>query len=83
MTQRGAGWDDPPTGARGKSGPSRYQLEVSPNGKFILQRARIYDYSWSPNGRWIAYFDTEFYKARSGSVLWEMDAEEALAKVAK
>ena len=65
MTRRGAGWDDPPTGARGKSGPSRYQLEVSPNGK------------------WIAYFDTEFYKARSGSVLWEMDAEEALAKVAK
>ncbi len=43
----------------------------------------VYDYRWSPDGRWIAYFETEFYKARSGSELWELDIAETLAELAK
>jgi beta-lactamase regulating signal transducer with metallopeptidase domain/Tol biopolymer transport system component len=38
---------------------------------------------WSPDSKWISFFSTETVKTRPEGVLWEMDVEEALAKLAK
>jgi len=38
---------------------------------------------WSPDGKWLSYYHPQYVKVRSESVLWEMDVEEALAKLAK
>jgi beta-lactamase regulating signal transducer with metallopeptidase domain/dipeptidyl aminopeptidase/acylaminoacyl peptidase len=38
---------------------------------------------WSPDGKWISYQIEQRVKSRPEGVLWEMDVEEALAKLAK
>jgi Tol biopolymer transport system component len=38
---------------------------------------------WSPDNKWISYFSMETVKTRPEGILWEMDVEEALAKLAK
>jgi Tol biopolymer transport system component len=38
---------------------------------------------WSPDSKWISFFSDETVKTRPEGVLWEMDVEEALAKLAK
>ena len=45
-----------------------------PNGYFC----------WSPDGKWISYYaGSRFVKTRPAAVLWEMDIEEAVAKLSK
>jgi Tol biopolymer transport system component len=38
---------------------------------------------WSPDNKWISYFADENVKTRPEGVLWELDVEEALAKLDK
>lgn len=38
---------------------------------------------WSPDGKWISYGMEIRVKTRPEGVLWEMDVEDALAKLAK
>jgi Tol biopolymer transport system component len=38
---------------------------------------------WSPNSRWIGYYTQETVKTRPEGILWEMDVDEAVAKLAK
>ena len=38
---------------------------------------------WSPNSKWISFASQPVIKTRPEGILWEMDVEEALAKVAK
>jgi len=38
---------------------------------------------WSPDGKWISYAMEKRFKTRPEGVLWEMNVEEALAKLAK
>ncbi|MCU0914397.1 MAG: hypothetical protein MUC88_07545 [Planctomycetes bacterium] len=41
-------------------------------------------YFWSPDSQWISYYaGSRFVKTRREGVLWEMDIEEAFAKLAK
>ena len=40
-------------------------------------------WSWSPDSKWISCFSMETVKTRPEGVLWEMDVEEALTKLAK
>jgi Tol biopolymer transport system component len=40
--------------------------------------------AWSPDGKWISYFsEDEEVKTRPEGVIWELDVEESLAKIAK
>ena len=38
---------------------------------------------WSPDNKWISFFSPQTVKTRPEGILWEMDVEEALAKLAK
>jgi Tol biopolymer transport system component len=38
---------------------------------------------WSPDSKWISYSAFRFIKTRPEGILWEMDVEEALAKLSK
>jgi Tol biopolymer transport system component len=40
-------------------------------------------YFWSPDSQWISYGGTQRVKIRSAGVLWEMDIDEAVTKLAK
>lgn len=40
-------------------------------------------YFWSPDSQWISYLGTRCVKTRPAGILWEMDIEEAWAKLAK
>jgi len=37
---------------------------------------------WSPDSKWISYFSWQAVKTRPEAILWELDVEEALAKLA-
>jgi len=43
----------------------------------------LWDWCWSPDSTWISYFSMQTVKTRPEGVLWEMDVEEALAKLVK
>jgi len=43
----------------------------------------IEHYYWSPNSKWISFYTTQPVKTRPEGVLWEMDIEEALDKLAR
>jgi beta-lactamase regulating signal transducer with metallopeptidase domain/Tol biopolymer transport system component len=38
---------------------------------------------WSPDSKWISFFSEQTVKTRPEGVLWEMDVEEAITKLAK
>jgi beta-lactamase regulating signal transducer with metallopeptidase domain/dipeptidyl aminopeptidase/acylaminoacyl peptidase len=48
----------------------------------ILDEAEYYFFG-SPDGKWISYKIEQRFKSRPEGILWEMDVEEALAKLAK
>ena len=48
----------------------------------ILDEEDAY-FFWSPDSKWISYSIEQNIKTRPEGVLWEMDVEEAMAKLAK
>jgi len=38
---------------------------------------------WSPDSKWISYFSWQAVKTRPEAILWELDVDEAVAKLAK
>ena len=56
-----------------------------PDGAKLQRLAdeNVAPFYWSPDSRWISFFSTQPVKTRPEGVLWEMDVEEALAKLAK
>ena len=40
-------------------------------------------YFWSPDSQWISYMGSRCVKTRPAGILWEMDIEEAFAKLSK
>jgi Tol biopolymer transport system component len=72
---------------RGKEeGTSRANLYVYRPDSAKLERLDDNGYEgsyWSPDSKWISYLSGRDVKVRPEGVLWEMDVEEALAKLAK
>ena len=70
--------------ARKAREPSQLFLFRSQDGHItkILDEEGGY-FFWSPDGRWISYQIEQRIKTRPEGVLWEMDVEEALAKLSK
>jgi hypothetical protein len=56
-----------------------------PNGAKLQQLAdeSIDPFYWSPDSKWISYFSYETVKTRPEGILWEMDVDEAIAKLEK
>ena len=72
----------------------RHQKEYSKGGRklyiYHLDNAKVDRFDgdapwyWSPDNKWISYFaEDQSVKTRPEGVLWEMDVEEALAKLDK
>lgn len=38
---------------------------------------------WSPDYKWVSYFSDENVKTRPEGVIWELDLEEALARLSQ
>lgn len=69
-----------------KAGESGSQLFLfhSRDGHVTKVAKVVGYYFWSPDSKWISYpVGSRFAKTRPEGVLWEMDVEEALAKLAK
>ena len=55
----------------------------SQDGRVTTIADKVIFYFWSPDGKWMSIAGFRSFKARAEGVLWEMDVEEALAKLAK
>jgi beta-lactamase regulating signal transducer with metallopeptidase domain/Tol biopolymer transport system component len=53
------------------------------NAKLQRLSDAVAPFYWSPDNKWISFFSAQIVKTRPEGVLWEMDVEEALAKLAK
>jgi len=53
------------------------------DGRITKIAEKVISYFWSPDGKWMSIAGFRSYKARAEGILWEMDVEEALAKLAK
>lgn len=73
--------------ARKESEPDQYYLyKMSVEGGELTEIATDdlnykYDFSWSPDGKWICYCYMEGEKVRPESTLWEADYQEILEKL--
>jgi beta-lactamase regulating signal transducer with metallopeptidase domain/Tol biopolymer transport system component len=60
-----------------------YQPDSAKPDRLADSNGEIGPWYWSPDSKWISFFSMETVKTRPEGVLWEMDVEKALAKLAK
>ena len=68
--------------AKGEEGSGVF-LFHSQDGRITKIAGDVQFYSWSPDSKWISTGGLRVVKTRPEGVLWEMDVEEALAKLTK
>ncbi len=69
---------------RGERGDWKFYVYQVDNAKLQpLSDDYVPPFYWSPDSRWICYYTREPVKTRPEDVLWEMDVDEAVAKLAK
>jgi tricorn protease len=60
-----------------------YQADRAKPDRLSDSDSEIGPWYWSPDSKWISFFSPQIVKTRPEGILWEMDVEEALAKLAK
>ena len=68
---------------KGEAGQAQVFLFHTQDGRITKITDESIDYFWSPDSKWISYRGWGFAKTRPEGVLWEMDVEEAVAKLAR
>jgi bla regulator protein BlaR1 len=71
------------THKQGESYQNQLLLFHRQDGRITKVADEAIYYFWSPDSKWISYMGFRFVKARPAGVLWEMDVEEAIAKLGK
>jgi beta-lactamase regulating signal transducer with metallopeptidase domain/Tol biopolymer transport system component len=67
----------------GESYQNQLFLFDNQDGHITKVADEIVYYFWSPDSQWISCMGFRFVKTRPAGILWEMDIEEALARLAK